>query len=258
MKKNNSAFTPLQLGIGTGTVLLLSKWVASISTLALPESIINYGLIAGILYAMIGPFTLILLGILIKKIRSTFPEGESIHDYLSYKLSRKGYIIVCSFLVLLSIESMFIQTKVASILLNVFFHIPYTLGSFLFITLCTIFVILSNAKLFTKMAIMQTVLMFSTMIIIPIYFFVQDGITHVYDGIRLYHPYLLFYENRNGIYFLTAGILIETGRVLISPASWDKAFRIHPKKIIPTFFTIRIYMDYYPFGIRFSNYDSYL
>ena len=53
MKKNNSAFTPLQLGIGTGTVLLLSKWVASISTLALPESIINYGLIAGILYAMI-------------------------------------------------------------------------------------------------------------------------------------------------------------------------------------------------------------
>lgn len=67
MTKNNSAFTPLQLGIGTGTVLLLSKWVASISTLALPESIINYGLIAGILYAMIGPFTLILLGILIKK-----------------------------------------------------------------------------------------------------------------------------------------------------------------------------------------------
>lgn len=130
---------------------------------------------------------------------------------------------------------MFIQTKVASILLNVFFHIPYTLGSFLFITLCTIFVMLSNAKLFTKMAIMQTVLMFSTMIIIPIYFFVQDGITHVYDGIRLYHPYLLFYENINGIYFLSAGILIETGRVLISPASWDKAFRIHPKKIIPTF-----------------------
>ncbi|KZD27659.1 hypothetical protein [Bacillus cereus] len=235
MTKNNSAFTPLQLGIGTGTVLLLSKWVASISTLALPESIINYGLIAGILYAMIGPFTLILLGISIKKIRSTFPEGESIHDYLSYKLSHKGYIIVCCFLVLLSIESMFIQTKVASILLNVFFHIPYTLGSFLFITLCTIFVMLSNAKLLTKMAIMQTVLMFSTMIIIPIYFFVQNGITHVYDGIRLYHPYLLFYENINGIYFLTAGILIETGRVLISPASWDKAFRIHPKKIIPTF-----------------------
>ncbi|MEM5621377.1 hypothetical protein AAHB56_08715 [Bacillus thuringiensis] len=58
MTKNNSAFTPLQLGIGTGTVLLLSKWVASISTLALPESIINYGLIAGILYAMIGPLLL--------------------------------------------------------------------------------------------------------------------------------------------------------------------------------------------------------
>ena len=106
------------------------------------------------------------------------------------------------------------------------------------------------------MAIMQTVLMFSTMIIIP-FIFVQDGITHVYDGIRLYHPYLLFYENRNGIYFLTAGILIETGRVLISPASWDKAFRIHPKKLFQLF-TIRIYMDYYPFGIRFSNYDSYL
>lgn len=66
MTKNNTVFTSLQLGIGTGTVLLLSKWVASISTLALPESIINYGLLAGILYAMIGPFTLILLGILIK------------------------------------------------------------------------------------------------------------------------------------------------------------------------------------------------
>lgn len=130
MTKNNTVFTSLQLGIGTGTVLLLSKWVASISTLALPESIINYGLLAGILYAMIGPFTLILLGILIKKIRSTFPKGESIHDYLSYKLSHKGYIIVCSFLVLLSIESMFIQTKVASILLNVFsiFHIHWVLS----------------------------------------------------------------------------------------------------------------------------------
>ena len=74
------------------------------------------------------------------------------------------------FLVLLSIESMFIQTKVASILLNVFsiFHIHWVLSFSL--PLCTIFVILSNAKLFTKMAIMQTVLMFSTMIIIPIYF----------------------------------------------------------------------------------------
>ncbi|MEX0417782.1 sodium:solute symporter [Bacillus sp. C30] len=235
MAKNNSAITSLKLGIGTGTVLLLSKWVASISTLALPESIINYGLIAGILYAMIGPFTLILFGFSIKRIRSTFPEGKSIHDYLTYKLSRTGYIIVCFFLILLNIESMFIQTKVASILLNVFFHIPYVLGAFLFIALCTIFVMLSNTKLFTRMAIIQTVLMFSTMIIIPIYFFVQDGITHVYDGIRLYHPYLLFYENINGIYFLIAGILIETGRVLISPSSWDKAFRIHKKKIIPTY-----------------------
>ncbi|AIM08420.1 hypothetical protein BACvac02_4865 [Bacillus anthracis] len=152
---------------------------------------------------------------------------------------------------------MFIQTKVASILLNVFFHIPYTLGSFLFITLCTIFVMLSNAKLFTKMAIMQTVLMFSTMIIIPIYFFVQDGITHVYDGIRLYHPYLLFYENINGIYFLSAGILIETGRVLISPASWDKAFRIHPKKSFQLFYYQGLY-GLPSFGVRFSNYDSYL
>lgn len=81
MKKNNSAFTPLQLGIGTGTVLLLSKWVASISTLALPESIINYGLIAGILYAMIGPFTLILLGILIKK-NTFYISRRRIHSRL--------------------------------------------------------------------------------------------------------------------------------------------------------------------------------
>ena len=121
-----------------------------------------------------------------------------------------------------------------------FFHIPYTLGSFLFITLCTIFVILSNAKLFTKMAIMQTVLMFSTMIIIPIYFLCKMALP-MYTMESLYHPYLLFYENRNGIYFLTAGILIETGRVLISPASWDKAFRIHPKKLFQLFY----YQDLY-------------
>lgn len=81
MTKNNLAFTPLQLGIGTGTVLLLSKWVASISTLALPESIINYGLIAGILYAMIGPFTLILLGILNKKNTFYIPRRR-IHSRL--------------------------------------------------------------------------------------------------------------------------------------------------------------------------------
>lgn len=60
-----------------------------------------------------------------------------------------------------------------------------------FFAFCVLYAGFGGLKLIHGFAAFQVISMFAAVILIPLYFFVKEGIQPVYDGIRLYHPYML-------------------------------------------------------------------
>ena len=56
---------------------------------------------------------------------------------------------------------------------------------------------------------------FSLLIFIPIYYFVLNGASTVYEGIRLYHPYLFYFKNSEILLFYVIIQLAVLGQVFL-------------------------------------------
>jgi len=224
-----------KIGIGLGVLSILARWVTGITIFASPEALMKYGIFGGIGYSMMGAFAMMAFGWLGRRVRSQFPDGLTIGDYFQYKLNKPGYWLMIALLLLISVEGMFMQGMAAGVLLNILFHIPISIGMTCFFLLCVLFVGLGGISLIHRLAFVQVVLMFAVAILIPLYFFISKGAEHIYDGIRLYHPYLLVVNNHDGLFFTVTGLLIGFGQVFADQASWQRLYMLERKKIVPTF-----------------------
>lgn len=224
-----------KLGIGLGVVSLLARWVNGNTLLASPETIIQYGVMGGIGYALIQAFALMMMAWLGKKVRNESSENLTIGDYLQQKLHSSGYWLMILIFLLTSMDFMFVQALISGKLLQMFFDIPAFIGIFYFIAFCILFAGTGGIILVHRFAIFQVVFLFAGAILIPLYFFVQEGVQPVYEGIRLYHPYLLVINNYEGLFFIATGIFIGLGQVLGDLATWQRIYIIEENKIVPTF-----------------------
>jgi Na+/proline symporter len=178
----------IKLGVGFGIVSLLARWVTGNTILSSPETLIKYGLTGGIGYSFMGALALILFGLLAKKIRERFPGQHTIGDVLRQKLTPSGYWYMIIILLLTSLDSLFVQAMGAGILLNMIFPIPVFFGMFFFMLFCFFIGGIGGIQRLHKLAGINVSLIFAAVIIIPAYFFIQEGVYPVYDGIKLYHP----------------------------------------------------------------------
>ncbi|KAF0820549.1 hypothetical protein KIS4809_0076 [Bacillus sp. ZZV12-4809] len=219
-----------QLGIGFGVVSLLSRWVTGNTILSSPETLIKYGLTGGIGYSLMGALALILFGILAKKIRDRFHEHQTIGDVLRDRLTPRGYWFMIFILLVISIHSIFVQAMGAGILLHMIFPLPVFSGMVFFLLFC-FFIGAGGMQRIHQLAGINVVLIFSAVIIIPVYFYIQEGVYPVYEGIKLYHPYILYVKNTEAILFIFTAILIGFGQVIIDRASWQRVFIIKKEKL---------------------------
>lgn len=72
---------------------------------------------------------------------------------------------------------------------------------------------------------------FAAVIFIPVYFYIQNGVYPVYEGVQLYHPYLLYWRNIDTFYFVITGIIIGFGQVLIDRATWQRVYMLKKNRI---------------------------
>lgn len=105
-------------------------------------------------------------------------------------------------LLITSIEGLFMQGMAAGVLVNILFGIPISIGMLCFFLLCVIYVGFGGMVLIQRLAFVQVILMFAAAILIPLYFFLAKGVENVYQGIRLYHPYLLVLNNHEGLFYV--------------------------------------------------------
>ncbi|AOH56553.1 transporter [Peribacillus muralis] len=226
---------PIQLGMGLGIISLLARWVTGTTILSSPESMVKYGVFGGIGYAIMGAVALFMFSFIGKRVRQDFPAGLTMGDYLKTRLHPLGYWILLVILVITSLHILFIQGMAASTLCQFLFDTPLYVGLFFFFVFCILFAGFGGLKLIHGFAAFQVVFMFAAVILIPLYFFVKEGIQPVYDGIRLYHPYMLVINKYDLWSFIFAGLLVGFGQFFFDLTSWQRLFMIELKKVPLTF-----------------------
>ncbi|GHI00571.1 sodium:solute symporter family transporter [Neobacillus kokaensis] len=224
-----------KLGVSFGVVSLLSRWVTGNTILSSPETLITYGLIGGIGYSFMGALSIILFGFLAKIIRKQFSEQQTIGDILREKLSPSGYWFMLTIIFITSFHSLFVQAVGAATLIHLIFPIPTFVGMMVFLGFCYIIGGIGGIDRLHQLAGINVTLIFAAVIVIPVYFFIQEGIYPVFDGIKLYHPYLLYIKNQEAILFIFTALLVFVGQVLLDRATWQRIFMIQKEKVRMTF-----------------------
>jgi Na+/proline symporter len=225
----------IKLGVSFGVVSLLARWITGNTILSSPETLIKYGLTGGIGYSLMGALALILFGFLAKVIKEKFPDGQTIGDVLRKRLSPSGYWYIMIILLITSLQSLFIQAMGAGILIHILFPIPVFIGMLLFLGFCFFLGGVGGMQRLHQFSGVNVTLIFGAVLIIPVYFYIQEGVHPVYEGIKLFHPYILFYKNTDSILFIFTAILIGFGQILIDRATWQRVFIIKKEKVRITF-----------------------
>jgi Na+/proline symporter len=225
----------IKLGVSFGVVSLLSRWVTGNTILSSPETLVKYGLIGGIGYSLVGALSAILFGFFAKKVQDHHPNQQTIGDVMKQKLTPSGYWFMIILLLLTSFHSLFIQAMGAGILIHMIFPIPHFIGILLFLIFCFFIGGVGGMQRLHKVAGVNVSLIFAAVIIIPVYFFIQEGVYPVYDGIKLYHPYLLYIKNSDAIWFIFTAIFVFFGQILIDRATWQRIFILKKEKVRITF-----------------------
>ncbi|WP_075619047.1 hypothetical protein [Paenisporosarcina indica] len=227
----------LIFGVSTGMISLLARWITGNAILSSPESLVKYGLLGGIGYSLVGAMSIFSFGIMATKIRNRFPDFETIGDLFQQRLKKDGYWIMTIIVLFLGLDSLFMQAVGAAVLFDLLFEIPFTVSLFLFFLYCFVIAGLGGMKWIHRFEGVSVFFIFAAIIFIPLYFFIQEGAFAVYDGIRLYHPYLLFTKNQEGYLFIVTFMLVAFGQILTDRATWQRLYMIEQKKLRMTFWS---------------------
>lgn len=225
----------IKLGVSFGVVSLLARWITGNAILSSPETLVKYGITGTIGYSLMGALALILFGLIAKKLQENFPGQQTIGDCLRQKLTPSGYWSIMLILFLTSFYSLFVQAMGAGILIQLIFPIPVVIGMLLFLGFCFFVGGVSGLQRIHQFSGVNVTLVFGAVILIPVYFYIQEGVHPVYEGIRLYHPYILYFKNIDSIWFIFTAILIGFGQILIDRATWQRLFVIKKEKVQMTF-----------------------
>lgn len=238
MKQNDFQFYisgPIKLGIGFGVVSLLSRWVTGNTILSSPETLVKYGLTGGVGYAFVGGLILILFGYFAKIVRQKYPNHQTIGDILKEKLTVSGYWYMMIVLFFMGAYSLFIQAIGAGLLIDILFPIPVFFGMLLFLGLCLLIGGVGGIHRIHQLSVINVALIFGAVITIPVYFYIQKGVYPVFEGIKLYHPYILFIKNTDAIWFIFTSVLVFLGQVITDRATWQRIFIIQKEKVRMSF-----------------------
>lgn len=224
-----------KLGIGMGIVTILARWLTGNMMMTSPHILVKYGILGAVGYSLITGMALVIFALLAKRVRTEMIDAQTIGDYLHYKLQPFGYKLMLGITTLTIINSFFLQGVAAGMLFEQLTDLPLWIGLFLFFAVCVLYAGLGGAPLLNSVALFQVISVFTALILLSVYFFVREGITPIYNGIRLYHPYLLVVNNPDSWAFLAAGVFVGTGQVITDRTTWQRLFALEDKKIVSTF-----------------------
>ncbi len=225
------------LGIGVTTVYLLERWMTPFALFVGAEASLHYGVLAGFLFAIIGLIIFMSFSVILLQIKKRTPQIGSLTDWLSYKMTDSGRSFF--FIILYGLYSLdiFIVGLGGGVLWYAGFHIPMVVGTgFSLLLLYVIYWVMGEKDWGRIYHIYILGFFFAILVFSLVYPFLVNPLQAIYDGMRLYHPYLFVIQEKELIIYVLAIFTILMGRIMISPSSWKLAESQSKMKIRSTFF----------------------
>ncbi len=235
-----SLLVPLaSLSTTAGVIILLARWISGNFLLSSPSALISYGFMAGICYTIATAISFIVLGSFLNK--SGYSQSQHQQSFLMVRMHEKlsgiNLKVIRLFYLLTGIEIWLIQFISISVLSTIMFNIPVPITLAMFLVGMLVLDRFMSLKGILWLDTLFIILLFSLLIFIPIFYFVQNGASTVYEGIRLYHPYLFYFKNSEILLFYVVIQLAILGQVLFDKSTWYLVAFIKPKKVRRSLFS---------------------
>ena len=234
--------TPLNLyatmGASLSAMVLLSRWITGTTFFIAPEAALRYGLLAGLSYALIGTLTIFSFTFPAIIIQRQCTNKCSLSTFLQSKYDNKGYMFHHWIMLVVGLTSLYIQVDAGAMLFYAIFHLPLEYGVILFSVIGLLFYFAVKTPLSIRHHIYKVASVLLLLVVLMVYFFILKGVEHIYEGVRLYHPYLFVINNQELPYFLLAIFFIFLSQFFLDPPTWDQLAKIEQKKLTQTFILI--------------------
>lgn len=223
MKRSISSFFTSNfylVGTAFGASLLLVRWITGNPLMSSEKTLIKYGLFFGIIYTFSYGIALVALAFFVKRAGVWQPATVYITERIQQQTTGRNRLFFKSIAYFAQYELWIVQFVVLYTFAHMVFSDWYFQFLFAFLIMLVIFAFYTSTNGFYLLAMLFMIALFSTLTFIPIYYFVLNGTTKIYEGIRLYHPYLLYYKNPEIISVFIAYLFVAIGQVLVDFPTW--------------------------------------
>lgn len=227
----NDAFLVKSSGSSFGVLSLLTRWFSAVMILFISETLIGYGIlgILGIILSIVGAF--FTFGYVTSKARVRYKDSISLYDIVQSKATGFTKKVMSFYFLMISLGMVLLQVIAIDLVLHELFHIPLFITKSIFFLVLLMYILLIGDTEKIVIEPIFIIILFSTVIFIPAYFFIQQGIQPVYEGIWLYHPYLLFWKDYDSLSFIPTFFIAFFSILLVDRVSWKQLFSMKTTKI---------------------------
>ncbi len=219
------------LGIGNTSVLLISRWMSANAMFTVSAATVKYGIIAGLLFALMGVLAFFVFGLIGKKARYQEENTHSIVDLLQGKIENRTKKILF-ILIGIGYGLDFILLAIgASIIFYATVLLPPILGVLLFITFGIPLFFFKTYKDYGKYIIYKIGIFQSVIIIIVVFLFLSSNLEDMYFRMKLFNPYIFSIQKEELTLFTVSVFIIFLSKLVTDLGTWNILFRVKAGKI---------------------------
>ncbi|MFD1037298.1 hypothetical protein ACFQ3N_02515 [Virgibacillus byunsanensis] len=224
-----------KLGTGLSSVFLIARWITGALLLVSVEAMIRIGVLSGLGFALAGMSAFLIFGLLLRALRKRLYGDVSYQDLLDLTYDPVSKIWMIRLFCLSCILILYIHILAGAIFLYAVVGLNIVIGFLLFSLVAFFIVYIDRKGLMTKYNVYAVSLLQFALIIFLVNSFMINGVEPIYKGIKLYHPYLLVYENKSLYIFIIASFTVMLGKMLLDPYMWQSLFRTDNTKVMTAF-----------------------
>ncbi|MGY0692405.1 hypothetical protein ACW2QC_06370 [Virgibacillus sp. FSP13] len=196
---------------GSTSSITISRWISTNAIFTAPSIVITHGIMEGILFGFTAFLATVIMYFVFKRSVMKQSKGNALKGGNLELGKLRVYYLVSSYM------QLYLMVLGGGLVVSIMCHFTVIMGMVIFIVLCLLYSLVKfepNFKHHIKLA-----LLFVVTTGVLVYMLVTENVEQIYQGIRLYHPYLLFVNWKSVILFGMAVCIIFIGKLIGDPIS---------------------------------------
>ncbi|MCP8615897.1 hypothetical protein [Salirhabdus salicampi] len=208
------------------SILMLSRWLSPF-ILFIPIAIsLRHGFLHNFVYSIALFLAVFFITVVF---RNRFGKMEpTLGEKLFQHFTTDGYDLTVALLRLLSFFQLYLLALGGAYILHALFLISMQVSMFIFLLLAIFMVQFKPGA--PHRHHVKVGLFLLTITGLLVYIFMTKSLEQVYNGVRLYHPYLLYVDGKSVGMFFIVSFLILCGKLIIDPITWQALVKLRSRQ----------------------------